>query len=263
MRACLVRGGVGIMRERGVMQRTSSRVLLVVAAFVLLLVPVAAIAGGGFTDVDEDSVFKADIAWLADTGVTKGCNPPTNDEFCPDGNVTREQMAAFMHRLAINRVVDAATVEGMTAAELKGEVPAATDASGGDQPQNNMQPNVVVNCIIATVGTFPQEGGGMIETVMIGEIKLFAGNFAPGGWKFCDGQILQINQHSALFAILGTTYGGDGRTTFALPDARGRSILHEGSGAGLTSRPLGSSFGTETERQTVPQMPSHTHAITP
>ena len=96
--------GVGEMANR-----TSSRVLLIVAAFVLFLVPVAAIAAGGFTDVDDDSVFKVDIEWLADAGVTKGCNPPTNDEFCPGDNVTREQMAAFMHRLAVNRVVDAKT----------------------------------------------------------------------------------------------------------------------------------------------------------
>jgi hypothetical protein len=84
-------------------------VLLIVAAFVLFLVPVAAIAAGGFTDVEEDSVFKADIAWLADAGVTQGCNPPSNDRFCPGSNVTREQMAAFMHRLATNQVVDAKT----------------------------------------------------------------------------------------------------------------------------------------------------------
>jgi len=84
-------------------------VLLIVAAFALFLVPVAAIAAGGFTDVDDDSVFLADIQWMKDTGVTKGCNPPTNDRFCPEGNVTREQMSAFMHRLAVNKVVDAAT----------------------------------------------------------------------------------------------------------------------------------------------------------
>ena len=87
--------------------RSSSRVLLVVAAFMLFLVPVAAIAAGEFTDVDDDNLFKTDIEWMADAGVTKGCNPPTNDEFCPGDNVTREQMSAFMHRLAVNKVVDA------------------------------------------------------------------------------------------------------------------------------------------------------------
>ena len=91
------------------MHRTSTKVLLIVAAFALFLVPVAAIAAGGFDDVADDSVFKADIQWLADAGVTKGCNPPANTEFCPGDNVTREQMAAFMHRLAVNKVVDAKT----------------------------------------------------------------------------------------------------------------------------------------------------------
>ncbi len=100
------------------MHRNSGRILLIVAAFALFLVPVAAIAAGGFTDVADDNVFKADIEWLAAAGVTKGCNPPANTEFCPGDDVTREQMAAFMHRLAMNRVVDAGTVEGYTAAEL-------------------------------------------------------------------------------------------------------------------------------------------------
>ncbi len=67
---------------------------------------------------------------------------------------------------------------------------------------------------------------------MIGEIRMFAGNFAPRGWAFCEGQLLPISQHSALFSILGTTYGGDGRTTFALPDLRGRAPVHPNAEAG-------------------------------
>ncbi len=91
------------------MHRTSGRILLLVAAFALFLVPAAAIAAGGFTDVEDDSVFIADIQWMKDNGVTAGCNPPTNDKYCPKNNVTREQMSAFMHRLAVNQIVDAAT----------------------------------------------------------------------------------------------------------------------------------------------------------
>ncbi len=87
----------------------------------IVLVPVAAIAGAGFTDVADDSVFVADIQWMADNGITTGCNPPTNDRYCPGSDVTREQMAAFMHRLAVGQVVDAATVEGMSAADLVGQ----------------------------------------------------------------------------------------------------------------------------------------------
>ncbi len=89
-----------------------------VALVVAVLAPVAVSAAGGkFTD-DDTSVFEADIEWLADAGITLGCNPPTNDNFCPDKPVTRGQMAAFMHRLAVNQVVDAATAEHAANADL-------------------------------------------------------------------------------------------------------------------------------------------------
>ncbi|MEM1323717.1 MAG: tail fiber protein [Bacteroidota bacterium] len=96
---------------------------------------------------------------------------------------------------------------------------------------------------------------------MIGEIRLFGGNFTPRSWASCDGQLLSISQNSALFSILGTTYGGDGRTTFALPDLRGRSALGEGNGAGLTDRRLGSKGGTTTNTLTVAQLPNHGHSL--
>lgn len=77
------------------------------------------------------------------------------------------------------------------------------------------------------------------EEPFIGEIKMFAGNFAPRGFALCDGQLLPISQNSALFSILGTTYGGDGRTTFGLPDLRGRVPMHQGSGPGMATVYLG------------------------
>jgi len=97
---------------------------------------------------------------------------------------------------------------------------------------------------------------------LIGEIRMFAGNFAPRGWSFCDGQILSIQQHQALFSIIGTTYGGDGRTTFALPDLRSRVAMHPGNGPGLRSRRLGEKGGSETNTLSVLQLPAHTHPIT-
>ncbi len=113
------------------MHRTSGRILLIVAAFALFLVPVAAIAAGGFTDVEDDSVFIADIQWMKDNGVTAGCNPPTNDKYCPKNNVTREQMSAFMHRLAVNQIVDAATaIEAENADTLDGKNSTAFAGSG-------------------------------------------------------------------------------------------------------------------------------------
>lgn len=93
----------------------------------------------------------------------------------------------------------------------------------------------------------------------VGEIRMFAGNFAPRGWAFCDGQLLAVSQNDALFSLLGTIYGGDGRTTFALPDMRGRIPIHAGSGPGLSDRRLGSKGGQENVTLTTNQLPSHSH----
>jgi len=98
-------------------------------------------------------------------------------------------------------------------------------------------------------------------TPFIAEIIMFGGNFAPRGWALCDGQLLPISQYSALFSILGTTYGGDGRTTFALPDLRGRVPIHPGHGPGLSDYRLGQKSGAETVTLTVAQMPSHNHTM--
>ncbi|AGC41676.1 phage tail collar domain-containing protein [Myxococcus stipitatus DSM 14675] len=95
----------------------------------------------------------------------------------------------------------------------------------------------------------------------IGEIRIFAGNFAPQGWALCEGQILSIAQNQALFAILGTTYGGNGQTTFALPDLRGRYPMQSGQGPGLSPRALGEQGGVETVTLISTQMPAHTHSL--
>ena len=93
----------------------------------------------------------------------------------------------------------------------------------------------------------------------VGEIRMFAGNFAPRGWAFCDGQLLAVSQNDALFSLLGTIYGGDGRTTFGLPDLRGRVPIHAGTGPGMSPRQLGAKLGSEKETLTVNQLPSHSH----
>ena len=95
---------------------------------------------------------------------------------------------------------------------------------------------------------------------MLGEIRMFAGNFAPRGWAFCDGQLLPISSNSALFSIIGTMYGGDGRTTFALPDLRGRIALHSGHGPGLSNITQGSKGGVEQTTLSILNMPSHSHS---
>jgi len=93
----------------------------------------------------------------------------------------------------------------------------------------------------------------------IGEIAMFAGNFAPRNWAFCDGQLLSIASNTALFSILGTTYGGDGRTTFGLPDLRGRVPVSPGQGPGLSNYTLGQKTGVEDVTLSAAQMPNHTH----
>ena len=94
----------------------------------------------------------------------------------------------------------------------------------------------------------------------VGEIRLFAGNFAPAGWMFCAGQMLAISQYDVLFNLIGTTYGGDGVTTFALPDLQGRVPVHSGSSSLGGSYVLGEKTGVESVTLSVTQIPSHTHA---
>ena len=93
----------------------------------------------------------------------------------------------------------------------------------------------------------------------LAQILMFGGNFAPRNWVFCDGQLLAISQFSALFSLLGTTYGGDGRTTFGIPEMRGRVPMHAGNGPGLSNRPLGQRAGSENTTLTTAQIPSHNH----
>ena len=99
------------------------------------------------------------------------------------------------------------------------------------------------------------------QTPLLGTVKLFAGNFPPRGWMDCDGSILSISQNTALFSLLGTTYGGNGTTTFALPDLRSRVAIHTGQGPGLSSYSLGQSAGVEAVTLTVNQIPAHNHSL--
>lgn len=94
----------------------------------------------------------------------------------------------------------------------------------------------------------------------VGEIRMFGGNFAPAGWAFCDGSLMPISENETLFQLIGTTYGGDGQSTFALPDLRGRVPIHMGTGAGLTVQ-IGEQAGSETITLTPPQIPIHSHSL--
>lgn len=93
----------------------------------------------------------------------------------------------------------------------------------------------------------------------VGEIRLFAGNYAPRGWALCNGQIINIQQNAALYAVIGSIYGGDGRTTFALPDMQGLAPMGQGAGPGLTPRNIAVQVGESTQTLTINEIPSHTH----
>jgi len=97
----------------------------------------------------------------------------------------------------------------------------------------------------------------------VGEVRIFTGNFPPTGWAFCNGQLLPISQNTALFSLLGTNYGGDGKTTFGLPNLQGAFPMHAGAsaGPGLTQRITGETGGAETVALTKDQIPAHTHAV--
>src|SRR3954463_16122425 len=95
----------------------------------------------------------------------------------------------------------------------------------------------------------------------VAEIRIFPFNFAPKGWAWCDGQLMPLSQNTALFSLLGTTYGGDGKTTFALPDLRGRVAMHFGQGSALSDRVIGESDGAETVTLIPTQAPAHKHRI--
>lgn len=100
-----------------------------------------------------------------------------------------------------------------------------------------------------------------MDTPFIGMIALFGFNFAPKGWAFCNGQLLSIAQNTALFALLGTAYGGDGKTTFALPDLQGRIPVGQGTGPGLSAHTIGERGGAETTTLTIAHMPVHSHPV--
>jgi microcystin-dependent protein len=144
-----------------------------------------------------------------------------------------------------------------------------TGITGSGLPFDITKPSLPLHYIIAEQGIYPARDDGSPpsptagagEEQFLGEIRLFAGNFAPGGWSFCDGQLLSIAQNTALFSLLGTTYGGNGTFNFALPDLRGRMVVEAGLGPGLTDRALGAQLGAETATLTDADLPAHTHTL--
>lgn len=101
----------------------------------------------------------------------------------------------------------------------------------------------------------------MMSDPFVGEIRMFGGNYPPKGWAFCNGDVLSSSQYKNLNSLIGSIYGGDGKTTFGLPDMRGRIPLNQGDGAGLSSRPIGSMGGSEAETLSIAELPAHQHSF--
>lgn len=134
----------------------------------------------------------------------------------------------------------------------------AIGASGGSQPHDNMIPFVGLNYIISLFGTFPSPSGGN-GIPFLAQINIFSFNFAPGGWAMCNGQFLPINQNQALFSLLGTTFGGNGQTTFALPNLQGRIVMDDGTGFS-GSMVLGEVAGEVSHTLNSGELAAHSHA---
>lgn len=131
------------------------------------------------------------------------------------------------------------------------------EATGNSQPVSNVQPYLTVNYCIALQGIYPSRSW----EPFLGTIGIFGFNFAPRGWAQCSGQLLPISSNQALFSLLGTIYGGDGRTTFALPDLRGRVPVNYGQGPGLSLYQIGQKGGAEQINIGIQNLPSHSHTI--
>lgn len=133
---------------------------------------------------------------------------------------------------------------------------------GSNFPHNNMQPSLVMNYCLCYTGDFPSSGDPDDYSgvdCFVGEIKLFAGVRIPAGWAVCDGRTVSISQHETLFTLLGTTYGGNGQTDFALPDMRGRIPVSHGAAPSGRTYVLGQKSGTEEVRLLLNEIPAHTH----
>ena len=138
-----------------------------------------------------------------------------------------------------------------------------TGVTGGSLPFSNLQPSLAMQYVIATQAAVATDTHGSSGQAFLGQISLFAGTFAPAGWALADGQRLAIVGNEVLFSIIGTTYGGDGKTTFQLPDLRGRTAVGVGSANGGTQWALGQAGGSDELTLTTAQMPAHDHSLAP
>lgn len=174
-------------------------------------------------------------------------------------NIKAADTLRWGKKLPVGKSGDLLTYDGTN--WIASDVVYTSTVVGASQPFSILPPYLCVNYCIATEGVFPARDG---LDPFLAEIMIFAGNFVPRGYAFCDGQLLSLAQNTALFSLLGTMYGGNGQTTFALPDLRGRFAMHVGSsqGPGLSLHNIGDKLGTETQTLSISNMPAHNHIIT-
>lgn len=163
------------------------------------------------------------------------------------------------------RVVASNTAGSVYGSDMTFTVPQgatiSTSPAGGGQPLDIRQPSLVLNYIVCTNGNYPDSS--TMQTPFLGEVRLFAGNFAPAGWSFCWGQLIPTNGNYALLSIIQGSYGSQGGTNFALPDLRGRTVVDAGQGQGLEQWYLGQRQGVELLSLVPSQLPAHTHSLPP
>jgi len=182
--------------------------------------------------------------------------PSHSHSFSPPGTSepgNSDSPAGTIAAMANHPIYHTSANSSMAAGGLNVDV----EPAGGNQPQNNMQPYTAINYIIAVEGAFQ-----IAADPYLGEIKLIAGSQIPSGWVAANGQLLTIIHHSALFDLLGTTHGGNGRSNFALPDLRGRVPIGRGQALNGANFPLGATGGQENQTLDITMLPSHTHNAT-
>lgn len=193
-----------------------SRTLLIVLVALATLIPVVANAAAGFDDVEDTSVFVADIQWMSDNEITKGCNPPTNTNYCPSDNVSREQMAAFMHRLADSQAVDAGTLEGLAAADLVQHGTIETTMGGTAWLPHGTAPTTVSRTSITT----SVSGNGMMVISLDGPASIGGVDYGLESVEMC---LQRYGGSAVVNLVTAQRQNDDGTSTTVLSDNTERS----------------------------------------
>lgn len=224
-------------------KRSSKAILIAIVALATLL-PVAANAAAGFDDVADSSPFVADIQWLADAGVTKGCNPPANDMFCPGNNVTREQMAAFMHRLALSREVDAGTLNGMADTDFVAHGTIVTTTAGTGWLEHSLEPSTVGRNVTSTTVS----GDGMMVLPLTAPTTIGGVAYNLESIEFC---VTRYSGSAYVTHVTASRMNDDGTSTTVLTETDDFSSGCHTFDVGGASAGMGIGFLAETDGSAV------------